>query len=143
MADQLSLFTPERSLYVGLKICLVCGGRLDQRYRGPDVPLFTYVMARQDWVKIGMSRHPEVRLKELRAINRQRYIITPTEMDCAQPIELLHTWLGDMEHLLHERWAACHAAGEWFLPDKEMRTWLNAGGSAPAIPSTKSLTTAG
>lgn len=119
-----ALFEMPASAYVGLKVCLVCGGRIAQRYRGPDVPLYTYAMQRQGWVKIGMSRHPEVRLKELRAVNRQRYIISPVEMDTAEPILLIATWLGDLEHALHQRWRDCHARGEWFLPNKEMTAWL-------------------
>jgi hypothetical protein len=85
-------------------------------------------MQRQGWVKIGKSKHPETRLKELRAINRQCYIQTPHEMDCAEPIFMLFVLEGDTEHALHERFAVCHVRGEWFLPDSEMRAWLNAKG---------------
>lgn len=100
--------------------CITCG----QPRTGPWGD--TYVMQRQGWVKIGRSKHPLTRLKELRALNRQCYIITPDAMDCAEPIYLLAVIPGDHEHALHERFAACYAAGEWFLPDADMRAWLAA-----------------
>jgi hypothetical protein len=105
-----------------LRHCRVCGGTLKQP------PGQTYVMQRQGFVKIGKSKHPATRLKELRAINRQCYIITPAAMDCTEPIFLLFTLPDDMEHALHERFARCHVEGEWFLPDTDMRDWLRAEG---------------
>jgi hypothetical protein len=110
-------FIPPLPLHVTGR-CDVCSGSL------ASPPADTYVMQRQDWVKIGRSKHPETRLKELRAIGRQKYIITPAEMDCTQEITLLFVLPGDTEHELHERFADCHVLGEWFLPNDAMTEWM-------------------
>jgi hypothetical protein len=122
--EALTLFEPEPSQW-RLRRCRVCRGTLAQTHsrHGSD-PVWTYVMQRQGWVKIGLSKHPLTRLKELRAINRQCYIITPEAMDCREPILLVALIPGDVEHALHERFVDRHAAGEWFLPDAPIREWI-------------------
>lgn len=126
--EALTLFDPDPSEY-RFRHCRVCGAwraftPKGHRGRREPAPLYTYVMQRQGWVKVGKSIHPEVRLKELRAINRQCYIITPDAMDCTEPLLLLHVFDGDTEHDLHERFAAEHVTGEWFMPIADMRDWL-------------------
>lgn len=103
--------------------CDVCGGALALAPFYGDAPV-TYVMRRDRWVKIGKSKHPETRLKELRAIGRQKYIICPAEMDRTLPIEIVRLLPGDLEHELHERFAEHHAAGEWFLELADVADWL-------------------
>jgi hypothetical protein len=122
VSEPLTLFEPPASAW-RLKRCRVCGGAKSTAFgQHPDAQ--TYVMQRQGWVKIGLSKHPLTRLKELRAINRQCYIITPADMDCREPILLVGLIPGDSEHALHEGFADRHVVGEWFLPDAPMREWL-------------------
>lgn len=119
-----ALFEMPREAY-RLRRCPVCGGTLAQTHRrhGTD-PVFTYLMQRQGWVKIGKSYQPETRRKVLSMPSPGCRVICPEEMDWAEPIVTIRLIAGDSEHELHERFAACHVAGEWFLPNTDMRDWI-------------------
>lgn len=101
-----------------LRSCPVCGGRLSVAHS------HTYAMQRQGWVKVGASSNVTERLNVLRRPVSERLNRHPDGMTWSEPLLLLVVIEGDVEHALHERWADCHAHGEWFLPDADMREWL-------------------
>lgn len=87
--------------------CPVCGGVIG-RPKG-----VTYVAQCQGWVKIGRTSGPVHR--RIKALNdRAQQVVCPDGMDPRQPLVLLHVTGSDVEHALHERYAAHHVAGEWF-----------------------------
>lgn len=102
------------------KRCQVCNGALSV------TATHTYVVQRQGWVKIGKTSQIDVRLRILRlnGPNGAGMVAHPETMDYGEPLILLRLIDGDVEHALHQRWAHCHARGEWFMPDQEMRAWL-------------------
>lgn len=100
------------------RTCRVCGGPLSVEAAA------TYAAQRQGWVKIGASSNPAERIAVLGMPSLGCQVRAPEGMDWAEPILLLGVLLGDHEHALHQRFAHCHAHGEWFLPDQGMRTWL-------------------
>lgn len=98
--------------------CQVCGGALSVTCT------HTYLVQRQGWVKIGATSNVRRRLNELRRPAWTHHLISPPAMDWHEPLAVLGVLDIDIEHQLHQRFALCHAAGEWFRPDGEMRTWL-------------------
>lgn len=93
--------------------CPVCAGIL-----GPPKGV-TYVARRQDWVKIGRTAGPVHR--RIKALTRRAPgILCPEGMDLGSPVALLHVIARDVEHDLHERYAAHHVVGEWFHADPAM-----------------------
>lgn len=134
--DQGQLFDIPHDWWVGRRRCLVCGGNLAQTHTvHATQPVFTYVMQRQGWVKIGKSYQPEVRRKVLSMPSPGCRVVAPERMEWAEPIITILLIDGDVEHELHLRWAANHAGGEWFLPDQEMRLWLNKVAPSPSASS--------
>jgi hypothetical protein len=113
-----ALFEMPRSAY-RLRRCPVCGGSLAR------TGTTTYVVQRQGWVKIGMTSNLPERLSVLRRGTPGCVTKHPAGMDWAEPLILILVFQRDIEHDLHERWADQHVAGEWFLPDAAMRSWLN------------------
>lgn len=101
--------------------CPVCAGALSVTAGA------TYAAQRQGWVKIGKSSNPAERISVLSMPSLGCQVKAPAGMTWGEPILLLGVLLGDLEHELHERFAGCHAAGEWFLPDRPMRAWLASG----------------
>lgn len=85
--------------------------------------MFTYVVHRQRWLKIGKTNDVRLRVRDLRAPGRQQYIICPPGMDRAAYLSLVRVYDGDVEHELHDRWRHLHAAGEWFAGDEHMLAW--------------------
>lgn len=101
-----------------LRRCPVCSCRLAQ------VMSHTYVVQRQGWVKIGATSNVRRRLNELARPAWTKHLLSPDGMDWLEPLLTLAVLEVDVEHDLHERFAAAHAVGEWFLPDLAMREWL-------------------
>lgn len=124
MTAALVLFELPRSAY-RLRACPVCAGSLSLAVRPGTV---TYVVQRQGWVKIGKTSQLDVRLRVLRlhGPNGAGMVKHPPGMTYAEPLILLRTFAGDVEHDLHERWQDDHAGGEWFMPSGPMRAWLAA-----------------
>lgn len=106
-----------------LRRCPVCRGNLNDG-RNDREGTVTYAMQRQGWVKIGRSYQPEVRRKVLSMPSPGCRVLCPDAMEWAEPIVLLRTWDGDLEHDLHLRFRDDHVAGEWFLPGPELRAFL-------------------
>lgn len=98
--------------------CQVCGGALSVTCT------HTYVVQRQGWVKIGASSNLVRRVNELRRPAWTKHLISPEGMDRLEPLVVHGVIEGDVEHQMHQRFAAAHVAGEWFMPDVEMRSWL-------------------
>jgi hypothetical protein len=95
---------------VALPGCKVCGGgRSMHRNRARTT---TYAMQRERWVKVGRALDVDARLREL--ARHPRSVKCPPSMDLSQPLTLVYTWPGDVEHELHERYVEHHAHGEWF-----------------------------
>lgn len=111
-----------------LRRCPVCRGALYDGRNDAEGTL-TYAVQRQGWVKIGRTAQLEVRLRILRlnGPNGAGMVRHPAAMDYGAPLLLLRTWDGDLEHDLHVRFRADHAAGEWFLPGPELRAFLLEG----------------
>jgi hypothetical protein len=103
--------------------CPVCFGSLSLVFT------HTYVVQRQGWVKIGATSNPRRRVSELARPAWKQHILSPAEMDWAQPLHLVRMIDGNVEHELHQRFRQDHVRGEWFLPRKAMRHWLNGAGS--------------
>jgi hypothetical protein len=116
---QLALLEMPESAYRRRR-CPVCRGALSV------TATHTYVVQRQGWVKIGKTSQIDTRLRVLRlnGPNGAGMVAHPEAMDYGQPLILLALVEGDLEHQWHMDWRACHAAGEWFLPDSAMRDWL-------------------
>lgn len=98
--------------------CQVCGGALSVTCT------HTYVVQRQGWVKIGASSNLARRVSELRRPVWTKHLISPQDMDWDEPLIVHGVIEGDVEHQLHQRFAAAHITGEWFMPNAEMRSWL-------------------
>lgn len=104
-SERLAGFNPNR--------CAVCLGILSKP-KG-----VTYIAQRQQWVKIGRTSGPvHRRIKKLNGQVPQ--VLMPDGMDHRKRLILLHVIGHDVEHALHERYAAHHAAGEWFWADISM-----------------------
>jgi len=88
--------------------CRICG-----QIRPSTPRPGTYVVQRQSWVKIGGTQHISARLRALRSASSAR-LIEPEGMDHGAPLVLLTYTMQRYEHDAHERYAAFHAAGEWF-----------------------------
>lgn len=134
---QAELFTVPRDWW-RYRRCPVCRGVLASQHRRHEVdPVFTYLMVRQCWVKIGKSYQPEVRRKVLSMPSPGCRVVCPRRMNWSAPIALVAVLDGDVEHGLHERWADRHAAGEWFRPDGRMWRWVEqlAAGHREVIPA--------
>lgn len=99
--------------------CQVCGGALSVQHQ------HTYVVQRQGWVKIGATSNVRRRVNELARPAWSSHILSPVGMEWDQPLHVVRQIDGDIEHELHLRFRSCHVRGEWFLPDKAMRKWLN------------------
>lgn len=113
-----TLFDVEEALWRRRR-CRVCGSALSVVHEA------TYIVQRQGWVKIGATSNVRRRVNELARPAWSRHVLSPTGMDWDQPLHLIRQYDGDVEHELHARWAACHVRGEWFLPNRGMRRWLN------------------
>lgn len=77
-----------------------------------------YFAQRGPYVKIGISRDPARRVRDLRYDRG----ITPEDADRSQPISILHLIPGarlDDEFRMHARFDAWHVAGEWFRADPD------------------------
>lgn len=99
--------------------CPVCSGALSVTHAA------TYVVQRQGWVKIGATSNVRRRVNELARPAWTQHLVSPAAMDWLEPLYLVRQIEGDVEHELHQRWAKDHVKGEWFLPGKAMRKWLN------------------
>lgn len=107
--EALTFFDLPESAY-RRKRCVVCGGSLSQRTGG-----YTYIMRRQNWLKIGYSNEPARRLKELaRPEWASKYIVMPERMDVNRQLLLSAAFAGDDEHAWHQMWRDFHDVGEWF-----------------------------
>jgi hypothetical protein len=93
--------------------CGVCGGWLQRPVPPPDARV-TYVVQRQRWVKIGMTGNLRERLNVLSRSTEGCLTVHPYGMTWTAPLHLRAVIDGDVEHELHERFADCHANGEWF-----------------------------
>jgi len=103
--------------------CPVCHGPLRLPLRPGTL---TYAVQRQGWVKIRKTSQLDVRLRILRlnGPNGAGMVAHPAAMTYGEPLLLLRTWPGDVEHELHVRFRDDHAAGEWFLPGPDLRAYL-------------------
>lgn len=73
----------------------------------------TYVVQRQDWVKIGRTTDLTTRLAALREPGCKTAM--PLGMVITEPLVLLATYDGgDMERLMHRWYSEHRVAGEWF-----------------------------
>lgn len=98
--------------------CPVCGCAMSVTYD------YTYVVQRQGWVKIGATSNLRRRLSELARPAWTKHLISPPGMDWLEPLVVLGTMAQDLEHELHRRFRSSHVAGEWFMPDATMASWL-------------------
>lgn len=98
--------------------CFVCGGALSLAFD------WTYVVQRQGWVKIGATDRPRQRCNELARVDWRKYILSPEGMDWTEPLIALTVIGGNIEHEMHQRFRKQHVVGEWFLPDAEMKEWI-------------------
>jgi T5orf172 domain len=90
------------------EFCLVCHGL---RWDKPGV---TYIARRQRWVKIGRTNSLSSVNERLRGLRKRNSVRCPALMDQSAPLSLIVVVGSDLEHDLHERYAAHHAVGEWF-----------------------------
>ena len=98
--------------------CQVCGVALSIRHE------YTYIVQRQWWVKIGATDRPRKRLNELARVDWVNYCLSPLGMDWTEPL-IVHGMVGgDFEHESHVRFQKQHVIGEWFLPDDDLREWI-------------------
>ncbi len=123
LLDPSALFEVSREQW-HLRQCPVCGGALSVTHT------HTYVVQRQDWIKIGATSNVRRRINELRRPAWTKHLLSPDGMDWHRPLATLAVLEGDTEHQLHERFADSHARGEWFLPDAEMLAWARTLGGA-------------
>jgi hypothetical protein len=74
---------------------------------------FIYFAKSGRYVKIGISKNPQNRMKELQIGNPNK-------------IELLHFFKGETfsEKFLHKRFRKYHCRGEWFKFSKEIELYL-------------------
>lgn len=122
--EQAELFEVPEAWWVRRR-CVVCKGTLARTHlRHETDPVWTYVMRRQWWLKIGKSYQPDIRRKVLAMPSPGCRVICPDLMDWSEPITIEALIPGDCEHELHIVWRELHAAGEWFLPDDAMLSWL-------------------
>lgn len=101
------------------KRCRVCGCALFSQGM-----THTYIVQRQWWVKIGGTNNPRRRMNELSRPAWAQYILYPAGMDWDEPLLRLGVIEGWVEHESHVRFRKQHVIGEWFLPDDEMRQWI-------------------
>ena len=117
MSESLTLFPVPEAWWVR-KRCPICKCALSIQHE------FTYVVQRQWWVKIGATNRPRKRMNELARVDWKNYCLWPEGMDWTEPL-LQHAMIdGDIEHDLHQRFQKQHVIGEWFLPDAELREWI-------------------
>jgi hypothetical protein len=98
--------------------CAVCGCALSVTYE------YTYVVQRQDWVKIGATNLPRRRLNELARPAWRKHVLHPKGMDWNSPLKVLAVVGGDVEHELHKEFSDSHDTGEWFYNDESIHEWL-------------------
>lgn len=98
--------------------CQVCGVALSITHT------HTYVVQRQWWVKIGATSRPRKRMNELARVNWKNYCLYPEGMDWTEPLTVHAMIERDIEHGIHQRFQKQHVVGEWFLPDGELRAWI-------------------
>lgn len=99
--------------------CSVCGGLIPLVLLPDQI---TYAVARERWVKIGTTRNLDRRLKMLRKPHGGA-VLLPEEMNPTERLVLLGTMTAE-EHSVHERFAAHHAAGEWFHDSPSLRAGI-------------------
>ena len=104
--------------------CWVCLGWIHRPVPHPSSRV-TYAVRRQGWVKIGMTGNLKERLGVLSRSTEGCFTVHPPEMDWHAPLELLAVINGDVEHELHDRFAAHHALGEWFDLTDEISDWAD------------------
>jgi hypothetical protein len=103
---------------------------LEARVR-PGRQVVTYIVQREAWVKIGRTANLPVRLVELARFDSK--VLVPVDMDMNQPLITLAVLDHDVEDVLHEEFAPCRVIGEWFLPDPDMKQWLDAIAAPTAV----------
>ena len=112
-----TLFELPESFYVRRR-CIVCGVALS------IVHDYTYVVQRQGYVKVGGTNRPRKRINELSRVDWKNYCLSPEGMDWTEPLIPLSVIGGDIEHETHVRFADCYVIGEWFIPNDEMKSWI-------------------
>lgn len=100
------------------KRCRVCGCALSLNFT------HTYIVQRQWWVKIGATDMPRRRINELARPAWVKHIIYPAGMDWHEPLSVHAVLEQNLEHELHQRFQKQHVIGEWFLPDDELRAFI-------------------
>lgn len=98
--------------------CTVCGCALSVTFD------YTYIVQRQGWVKIGATNRPRARANELARYDWRKYVLSPEGMDWHEPLIVLAVLGGDIEHETHQRFQKQHVVGEWFLPDADLKEWI-------------------
>lgn len=88
---------------------------------------YTYLVQRQEWVKIGATNNPRRRLSELARPTWVKHLLSPDEMDWQAPLTVLALLEEDVEHTMHRAFRHLHVIGEWFLPDDSLWEWVRDG----------------
>lgn len=99
--------------------CRVCKGALSRKYP------FTYLVSRQQWIKIGGTNNPRRRINELSRLDWAQYVLWPEGMDWTRPVARLLVVEQEWEHELHIQFAEYHVTGEWFLMNQVIWNWIN------------------
>jgi hypothetical protein len=101
--------------------CPVCGCSMSLTFS------HTYVVQRQDWVKIGATNNPRRRLSELSRPTWSKHLLSPDGMDWEAPLVALVIVEEDLEHRLHRMVRHLHVVGEWFHPGDDLWEWVTHG----------------
>lgn len=97
--------------------CKVCGAS-----RLPlNANLVTYVIQRDRYLKVGVTRDLRARLKVLSS--REPGVLLPPRFNLRSPTTLIGTTTVP-EHDVHEQFAEEHAIGEWFHDSSHLRAGL-------------------
>lgn len=88
-------------------------------YASVEVPTFVYVMQWQDKIKIGISRDPSKRLRQLQLANPGEVRLLHTKVFSTRPSAI------KIERSLHKRFADHRLLGEWFgISSERAIKWL-------------------
>lgn len=87
-------------------------------------PCFVYFARAGQYLKVGCSSNPPVRVKMLRHQYKGNF---PADLDRSQPFEILRVIPGgfDLEFYLQNRLYDFHVAGEWFQATPEVLEWVS------------------